>query len=101
MSDDTYEIGDVVRLTITITDMSGVQADPTGELTLTLKPPADDQKTYAVDAPGEIVRDAQGIYHADVQVTASGVWAYRWQVGLPNAGAVSGTLIVKRSRVVL
>lgn len=75
----TYDVGDRTRLTATFTDdITGNPADPT-VITLRVKPP----KTNAIvmvsnSSPQQIFKDSTGVYHADIDVTVSGTWHYKW-----------------------
>lgn len=74
----TYDIGDRVRLTARFTDaITGLLSDPTG-ITLRVRPPADTTTIYIYGSDPKIARDDVGVYHADIDVTASGSWGYKW-----------------------
>lgn len=46
-----------------------------------------------------IVKDSVGNYHADILLANAGLWAWRWELDAPNAGAVEGTITVLPSHV--
>lgn len=96
---DTYIPGEVARISLTVTDVAGVVADP-GALRLKVKPPAGALATYTYGAGVEVVKDATGRYHADIQLPTAGLWAYRWELDAPNAGAVEGVITVQKIRVI-
>ena len=96
---DTYIPGEVARLLLTATDAAGAVADP-GALRLKVKPPTGALATYTFGGGAEIVKDAVGRYHADVLLTAAGLWIYRWELDAPNAGACEGAITVQKSRVI-
>lgn len=96
---DNYIPGEVTRISVTVMDSAGAAADP-GALRLKVKPPAGAVTTYTFGSSAEIIKDAVGRYHADIQLTAAGVWAYRWELDAPNAGAVEGVITVQKSRVI-
>ena len=96
MSND-YLVGEVARIDLDVTTPDGEAVDP-GGLTLKLKPPQAAVVTHTYGAGTDIVRDALGKFHADIQLTAAGIWAWRWDLAAPNAGAIEGTLIVQPSR---
>lgn len=96
---DTYIPGEVARISLTVTDIAGVVADP-GALRLKVKAPAGALATYTFGAGAEIVKDAVGRYHADILLPTGGLWVYRWELDAPNAGAVEGVIQVQKSRVI-
>lgn len=97
MAADTFIPGEVATLAISVTTLAGLAADP-GALTLKIEPPAASVTTYTYGTAAEIVRDGVGLYHADIPLTTPGRWYYRWELSTPNAGAVEGSIEVKRSR---
>lgn len=76
---NTYVKGSLVRVSGTFTDEAGAVLDPTAISVSVLKPGAvlPTVKTYGADS--EVVKDATGQYHIDVNADTSGVWRYRWQ----------------------
>jgi len=96
---DAFIVGEVVRLTLTVTDLAGNAADP-GSITLKIKPGTGAVTAYAYGTAPEVVRDATGRYHADIPLVSSGLWAYRWELSAPNAGAAEGVINVQKSRVI-
>lgn len=72
---NNYEVGDVVRITGTFTNTSGVAADPTA-VTILVKRRDGATTTYTF-AGGTVTKSATGIFYADHTVTAEGVYDYR------------------------
>ena len=99
MSDAFYIPGELARMSLTAKDATGVLADP-GALRLKVKTPAGIVTTYTYGSSAEVIKDSTGRYHADIQLTAAGVWAYRWELDAPNAGAAEGAITVQKSRVI-
>jgi hypothetical protein len=99
MPDPAYIIGEVARLSLRVADLTGLAADP-GSVTLKIKPGAGAVADYLYGSAPEVVRDGAGLYHADIELTAAGLWAYRWQLTTPNAGAAEGVINVSKSRVI-
>jgi hypothetical protein len=97
MSD--YIPGEVARLSLAVTNIAGAAADP-GALRLKVKSPAGAVSTYTYGGGAEIVKDSVGNYHADIQLTTAGLWAWRWELDAPNAGAAEGAINVQKSRVI-
>lgn len=96
---DNYIPGEVTRISVSVIGEAGVAADP-GGLRLKIKPPTGAVATFAFGVGTEIVKDAVGRYHADIQLTAAGMWAWRWELDAPNTGAVEGVITVLKSRVI-
>jgi len=94
---NTYDCGDVIRLTAAFTDIANTPADPT-VVTLRVKQP---DATVAVHSyPGDITKDGTGAYHFNLAITESGDWYYRFE-GTGAVQAASETLFhVHRSNVI-
>jgi len=73
-----YEKGDLVRCSAAFTDADGNYLDPTAVL-FRFKKPDGTTTTYTYGADAELVKDAVGRYHVDVDADAEGVWAYRFE----------------------
>lgn len=91
----SYILGEVVRLLLSTFDFAGTVADP-GSVVLKVKQPDGTVVTHTPD----VVRDSTGVYHADLTLSAAGMWAYRWELTTPNAGAAEGLINVQKSRVI-
>jgi len=74
---NTYDLGDLPRITGTFTNAAGVVLDPTAVF-CTYRSPAGvlTTLTYGVDAA--LVKDSTGVYHVDISATLAGVWQYRF-----------------------
>ena len=74
---NTYDVGDLVRVTGTFTNAAGTPVDPTRVFVEYCDPSGNVTRLeYLIDAA--LVRDSQGVYHTDVNVDESWDWAYRW-----------------------
>jgi hypothetical protein len=76
---NTYDIGDLVRLSVDFT-VSGVYTDPTA-VTLKLRSPAGVETTSTYNGVAQvppITRSSAGRFYADFAPTAEGVWEYRY-----------------------
>jgi hypothetical protein len=95
MSSNTYEKGDLVRLSA-IFSVSGTATDP-DSVTVKVKGPdkVEVPKVYGSDA--EVVRDSAGNYHYDLTVDQFGRWFYRWEGTGAVEVAKDGHLFVKHS----
>jgi hypothetical protein len=71
-----YDVGDLVRLSVTFT-VSSVDTDPT-TVALKVKNPAGVVSTYTY-ALAQVAKDATGKYHKDISLNMSGHWRYRWE----------------------
>jgi len=74
---NTYDTGDLVRVTGTFTTAAGVALDPTA-LYLKYKNPAGTVTTLTYGVDAAVVKDSTGVYHVDISATTAGVWMYRW-----------------------
>lgn len=99
MASETFIVGEVARLSIRATDLTGAAADP-GSIMLKIKPGSAPVAAYTYGAAPEVVRDGVGRYHADIPLTAAGLWAWRWELAAPAAGAAEGIINVQKSRVI-
>lgn len=68
----TYDIGDLVTLTATLTNTAGTLSDPTS-VTLTVRKPDGSSSTVSN------TRSSTGVYTADVTIDQAGEWNYRWE----------------------
>jgi hypothetical protein len=91
---NSYDKGDLVRLTATFTNSAGVATDPTVVLCRVKSPTTTTIYTYN---PGAIVKDATGVYYIDVSVSAVGQWWYRWEGAGTVEQADEGAFIVEAS----
>ena len=99
MSEAAYLVGQVARISLRVADIAGAIADP-GGLVLCVKSAAGSVTASTYGADATIVRDGTGNYHADIPLTVHGLWAYRWELSAPNAGAAEGLINVQKSRVI-
>jgi hypothetical protein len=78
----TYDVGDRLRLRVTFTDLDGTPADPTTVECFLLSPSGIETSPTVTNDP-----TAVGAFYADVDITASGVWTYRFE----GTGAVKAS----------
>lgn len=71
------EVGDVYRVSTTVTDVDGTLVDPAA-ITLTVTDPS---SAASNPAPAN---DGTGLYHADVALTAAGRWRWKWETTTPT-----------------
>jgi len=100
MAHNKYDIGDLVRLRGSFTDVDDNPADPT-IVTLEIRSPADTLYTY----DSEITKDSTGEYHYDFDTsvadneTESGTWHYRYFGDGLNQAAGENSFILRYSSV--
>jgi hypothetical protein len=81
-----YDLGDLVRVTFTFKDASGVVADPS-VVRFEWKLEQGGTPT-AFLYPTGIVKDSTGVYHYDIDASAEGTYFYRaWSTGTGQAAA--------------
>ena len=85
----SYEVGSLVRTSVTVTDVNGAAADATMAVAVT-RPDG----TAFTPTPS-IVHDGTGLYHADVQVDQPGVWPVVWSAGGAVISVYSNQLTVR------
>lgn len=74
---DTYDLGKVVRSAVAFTNVAGTAVDP-GGVTFKVKSPLGVITTYVYLTDVEVVKDATGSYHIDLEPDSQGVWVVRW-----------------------
>lgn len=93
---ETYDVGDQVRLTATLTDLSGTATDPTA-VTLTVRKP-DQTATDYTYAAGQVTRSGTGVYYRDVDIDQAGEWNYRFAGTGALVVAEEGRFYVRQRR---
>jgi hypothetical protein len=94
---NTYDVVDLVRASATFADADGNAIDP-GTVTLKVKAPAGTVTTLVYVTDVALVRDSQGAYHADINVTAAGSWWFRWEASGTGQSAGESWFNVRTSR---
>lgn len=92
----TYDIGDVVRITVAFTNLAGGAVDP-GAVTVRVKNPVGVKTSYTYITDTEVLKDSTGNYHLDVEPAIQGVWVYRWEGTGANKGAAEASFQVRES----
>jgi hypothetical protein len=89
-----YDDGQMVRISASFTDVEGKPTDPS-VVTLRYKDPSND--TVYVKTGTEIVKDATGEYHFDLDTTdfSKGAWHYKWIGTGTVTAAQSWAFIIK------
>lgn len=96
--ENTYDIGDLVRVTSTFTlTADDTAVDPT-TVTYTVKDPSGNETEYTY-AGGEVTRSSTGVFYKDVSIDEAG----RWWIRVDGAGAcvaaAEHSLLVRTNRV--
>ena len=75
----SYDIGNVVRATVTFTDPldSDAAVDPAA-VYAAVRDPSGAVTTYEYGVDSEAVKSATGVYYVDVTLTTSGRYHVRW-----------------------
>ena len=97
MSNGTYDIGDVMRITGSFAQ-SGSALDPT-TVSLQVKTPDGVVTTYVYPTDAALVRLAQGSYRLDFSVTQAGQHWYRWVTTGTGAAAEENWFVVRPKQV--
>jgi hypothetical protein len=87
-----------VRITVSITDTDTDAAVDPGTLKFVMRKPSGTTLTYTYEPSGEVIKDATGRYHVDLVLDEHGTWDWRWEAGVPYAGAIEGTVRVQKGR---
>lgn len=74
---NAYDVGDLVRCTAVFADSGGVAHDP-DTVYFQYKTPAGVVTTYQYGNDVAVERSTTGTYHVDLDITASGLWYYRF-----------------------
>ena len=87
---NSYDVGDTVRVSTTtvFTDAADSAFDP-DVVRGKVKDPSGNATTYVYGTDSELVKDATGDYHFDVDVDEAGTWYYRIE-GESSGGAKQG-----------
>ena len=74
---NTYNKGDVVRVKGSFLDPDDNPLDP-DVIYLQVKTPAGVVTNYTYGIGATVVKESTGVYYADINANASGVWRYRY-----------------------
>ncbi len=96
MAVNQYHVGDLVRVTGTLTDADGTATDPNG-LSVKYKDPTGNTTTLVYGTDASLKRLALGVYYTDVDVDESGMWHYRFASTGTGQAAAEGQFYVAAS----
>lgn len=96
MAINTYDLGDKVRISGQFTDADGTAFDPAAVF-VKVKDPSGNVGTYTYGEDEELIKDAAGSYHLDVDADEAGTW--HWQMTATGTGqaAAEDAFYVKAS----
>lgn len=95
---NTYDVGDLVRVTGTFTDSSGNAQDPTA-VYCAFKDPSGNVTTYQYGQDAALEKSSTGVYYVDIDVDEAGVWYYRWYATGTGQAAGESTFSVREQEV--
>ena len=75
---NTYDVGDLVRCSVSFKTADGAPRDPTVVKFEWKKPSANNHTEYTYGTDAELVKDGVGNYHVDLSATEAGGWLYRF-----------------------
>lgn len=95
MAISCYDVGDQVRLSLTLANSGGTAVDPT-TLALTVKPGNGTATTYTY-AAGSITKSTTGSYYVDYTVPShsGGTYYYKWLAAGSAIGMAQGSFAVR------
>lgn len=93
---NTYDIGDVVRLTATFTDTGETAANPSS-VRFIYETPSGSFSTQT--STGDVVNPQVGTYYLDITLSESGVWEYRVTSTGTLKASEEGYLVARARRV--
>jgi len=94
---NTYDNGDVVRLSVAFTS-GGSAVDP-GTVTFRALKPNGSAVSYTYGADAELVKGTVGSYYVDLAADDDGTWYYRFAGAGTYQGAAEDRFLVKRSYI--
>jgi AICAR transformylase/IMP cyclohydrolase PurH len=91
-----YNKGDLLRVTGTFTNAAGTAVDPTAVI-LKHRNPAGTTTTLTY-ALTQLTKSATGIYYADVDLSSTGVWYFKFNsTGTGQAASIDSTVTVSET----
>lgn len=94
-----FDVGDAVRCSAGFKNLAGTAIDPT-TVSVSVKKPDGTVETKVYGTDVEVVKSSIGNYYIDVDVTAHGVWYYRFFSTGSGKAAAERQFVVRRSQFV-
>lgn len=76
---NSYDIGDLVRITGAFVNITNVPTDPTAVILRLLSPLGSSSILNYPHTPTEVSKASVGSYYYDLLITEKGIWRYRWE----------------------
>lgn len=93
---NTYDIGDLARVSAAFTNSAGAAVDPTAVL-CAYRDPSGNVATLTYGTDAALVRDSAGNYHVDISIDEAGSWFYRfYSTGTGQASEEQSFLVRNR-----
>lgn len=93
---NSYDKGDLVRVTATFTNSAGTPVDPAA-LTFKFKNPLGTVTPYTYPTNPELVRGSTGVYYVDINANVHGTWRTRFEATGVGQSAVENFFMIKDS----
>lgn len=90
---NTYDKGDLVRVTGVFYDINDALIDPT-VVRFKFSVPGAAATTYVYGTDTQLVRASAGRYYVDLSVTVVGIWRFRWESTGTGQAAEEGEFVV-------
>jgi len=94
---NSYDKGDLVRISAAFTNSAGTAIDPTAVL-CKFTDPSGNTTTYTYNTDAELVKDSTGNYHVDIDADEAGLWYYRFYATGTGQSAAEDNFHVKTSK---
>lgn len=92
---DTFDKGDLVRVTGAFKNSAGSLIDPTGVVFKYKNGASGTVTTLTYPTDVALVKDSTGNYHVDINASAEGVWYWRWESTGMGQAAGEGEFFAK------
>lgn len=98
MTINTYDLGDLVKVTGTFTDTAGTALDPS-TVSFTYKDPAGTSTTLVYGDDDAVVKSSTGVYYVNINANIAGHWFWRWHSAGTGQAADNGQFYVEPSGI--
>ena len=96
---NTYDIGDLVRVSAVFKNASGEAADPTTVRVQYKNSAAGVLVSMLYGTDSEVIKCATGEYYLDIEVDQAGMWHYKWVGGGVVTAVEEGFFRVRETNV--
>jgi hypothetical protein len=94
MAINTYDVGDLVKVSVLFTDVNDEPADP-ATVSLAFSDPSGNSLTYDYGSDPEVVKNSTGSYYVELSIDEAGDWFYRWYSTGAGQGSEQSQFAVK------